>query len=108
MGYAHVFERRIFGATGDVSREAKQVVLERILGEIGGNAAGLVTFGDGPVEIRETHVRGGLAVGVASDEVRRYELNPSKRSRLIRAGASLIIPDFAQLDQLLRLLGVPK
>jgi len=108
LGYADLFEGRIYGAVGDVTREAKQIVLDRILTDIGPDAAreGLVTFGDGPVEIRETHKRGGLAVGVASDEVRRFGLNHEKRSRLIRAGADLIVPDFSQLDRLLPLMGV--
>ncbi len=51
------------------------------------------TFGDGPVEIRETRKRRGFSIGVASDEVRRFGLNPAKRARLIRAGVNLIIPD---------------
>jgi sugar/nucleoside kinase (ribokinase family)/phosphoglycolate phosphatase-like HAD superfamily hydrolase len=106
MGHAALFEGRIFGAVGDVSKEAKRLVLERILAEVGDIHGRVVTFGDGPVEVRETHVRGGLAVGVASDEVRRFDLNQSKRSRLIRAGASVIIPDFSQMSQLLDLLGI--
>jgi len=106
MGYAALFEGRIFGAVGDVTKEAKRMVLERILTDVGDIHGRVVTFGDGPVEIRETHVRGGLAVGIASDEVRRFDLNPGKRSRLIRAGASLIIPDFSQMPQLLDFLGI--
>ena len=72
--------------------------------ENGLSGANLVTFGDGPVEIRETHRVGGTTVGVASDEVRRFGLNSSKRRRLIRAGADLIVPDFSQLDALLEML----
>ena len=63
-----------------------------------------VTFGDGPVEIQETRKAGGIAVGVASDELRRFGLNPAKRSRLIQAGADLIVPDFSQADRLVQLL----
>ena len=66
----------------------------------------VVTFGDGPVEIRETKKAGGLTVGVATDEVRRYGLNEKKRSRLIKAGADIIIPDFTQANQLLKLLNI--
>jgi len=105
MGYAHYFEDRIFGAVGDVTKEAKRIVLDRILAEIGPVAGRVVTFGDGPVEIRETRRRGGVAVGVASDEVRRFGLNPGKRARLIRAGAAVIIPDFSQLGALERFFG---
>ena len=107
LGYAGLFEGRIYGAVGDVTVEAKRVVLDRILRDIGAeNVAQMVAFGDGPVEMRETRKRGGLTVGVASDELRRYGLNPGKRSRLIRAGADIVVPDFSQLDALLGLLGV--
>jgi rfaE bifunctional protein kinase chain/domain len=105
LGYAAVFEGRIFGAVGDVTKEAKRLVLDRILQKIGG-ADGLVAFGDGPVEIRETHQRGGYGVGVASDELRRFGGNVAKRARLIRAGSDLVIPDFSQLDALLAHLNV--
>lgn len=107
LGYASCFEGRIMGAVGNVKVEAKRIVLEQILGQIGtGDAAHIVTFGDGPVEIRETRKRGGFTVGVASNEVQRYGLVPEKRSRLIRAGADLIVPDFSQLDALLATLGL--
>lgn len=106
LGYAPLFEGRVYGARGDLTHEAKRVVLDRILSDVGGKAS-LVTFGDGPVEMRETCKRGGLAVGVASDEVRRYGQNPAKRTRLIRAGADLVIPDFSQLPALLNLLRIP-
>ena len=107
LGYAGLFEGRIYGAVQDVTVEAKRMVLERILKDIGAaNVTQVVTFGDGPVEIRETRKRGGIAVGIASDEVRRYGLTPAKRSRLIRAGAHLVVPDFSQLNQLLGLIGI--
>ena len=107
LGYAHLFEGGIYGSVGDVKQEAKRIVLDRILGDIGPDMVHrLVTFGDGPVEIRETHRRGGFTIGVAGDEIRRYGLDSSKRERLIRAGADMIIPDFSQIDRLLRLLGI--
>jgi len=107
LGYAHLFEGGIYGSVGDVKVEAKRIVLDRILKDIGsGVAHALVTFGDGPVEIRETHKRGGLTIGVASDEIRRYGLDASKRARLIRAGADVIIPDYSQLHAFLRFLGL--
>ena len=107
LGYAYLFEERIFGATGNIDAEAKKMVLDSILDSIGkDDAASIITFGDGPVEIRETHKRGGLTAGVASNELRRYGLNPSKRTRLIKAGADIIIPDFAQPEILLGLLNI--
>ena len=105
MGYAELFTGGIYGSIGDVHHDAKRVVLDRILRDLGPDGmAGLVTFGDGPVEMRESRKRGGYAVGVASDEIRRFGMNPAKRSRLIRAGADLVIPDFSQLDPLLQML----
>ena len=101
LGYADLFEDRIYGAVGDVSRYSKKMVIDRILSDNQLAGHELACFGDGPVELRETVRRGGLAVGVASDEVRRYSLEVSKRTRLIRAGADVLIPDFSQHDRLL-------
>jgi phosphoglycolate phosphatase-like HAD superfamily hydrolase len=107
LGYDHLFDGRIFGAVGDINKEAKKIVLDRILDTIGVSAAGKVaTFGDGPVEIRETNKRGGITIGVASNELRRYGLNESKRTRLIKAGADIVIPDFSQATHLLDLLNI--
>lgn len=108
LGYASLFDGRIHGASQDMTHDAKRMVLEKILSGIGPeNAASMVTFGDGPVEIRETRKRGGLTVGLASDERQRFGLNTEKRTRVIRAGAHLVVSDFAQLDALLNLLRIP-
>jgi rfaE bifunctional protein kinase chain/domain len=109
MGYDHLFEGGIYGAVGDVTKEAKKIVLDRILNTIGDSKNGQVAaFGDGPVEIRETRKRGGLTIGIASNEMKRHSLNESKRSRLIKAGADIVIPDFSQLPKLLELLNIPQ
>ena len=108
MGYAHLFEGGIFGAVGDITVEAKRDVLDRIFREHNLTGPQVVTFGDGPVEIRETRKRGGVAVGVATDELRRFSLNPAKRTRLIRAGADMVVPDFSQMDKLLLVLGLSR
>ncbi|MET0393126.1 MAG: PfkB family carbohydrate kinase [Chitinophagaceae bacterium] len=107
LGYAHLFEDRIYGSVGDIKKDAKKMVLDRILNDIGEqNFTRVVTFGDGPVEIRETRKRGGLTVGIASDEIRRYGIDMKKRTRLVKAGADVIIPDFSQLSLLLDLMQV--
>jgi sugar/nucleoside kinase (ribokinase family)/phosphoglycolate phosphatase-like HAD superfamily hydrolase len=107
LGYDHLFEERIFGAVGDITIEAKKIVLDNILDTIGDTSPGKVAaFGDGPVEIRETCKRGGITIGVASNELRRYGLNESKRARLIKAGADIIVPDFSQYPRLLDLLNI--
>ena len=107
LGYDYLFEGGIYGAVGDITKEAKKIVLDRILTNIGESKTGQVAaFGDGPVEIRETRKRGGVTIGIASNEMKRYSLNESKRSRLIKAGADIIVPDFSQLQKLLQLLNV--
>jgi len=107
LGYAEVFEGRIYGSIGQIAKDAKKAVIERILNEVSGAAGQLVTFGDGPVEMRETTRRGGFAIGVASDELRRFGMNPEKRTRLIRAGADAVVPDFSQWQKLLGALNLP-
>jgi rfaE bifunctional protein kinase chain/domain len=107
LGYDYLFEGRIYGAVGDITKEAKKIVLDRILDTIGDSRNGqVVAFGDGPVEIRETHKRNGITVGVASNEIKRYGLSENKRTRLIKAGADIVVPDFSQLPQLLNLLNI--
>ncbi len=107
LGYASLFDGGIFGSVGHIAKDAKKVVLERIMTEVGGAFGQLISFGDGPVEMRETVKRGGYAVGIASDETRRFGYNAEKRSRLIRSGAHAIIPDFSQGDILRSFLRIP-
>ena len=107
LGYASLFNGGIHGSIGQVARDAKQIVIERILRGIHGDFKQLIAFGDGPVEMRESVRRGGCAVGVASDEMRRFGPNLSKRSRLIQAGARLIVPDFSQWKELWGILRLP-
>lgn len=100
LGYADVFDGGIYGSIGEITKDAKRMVIERILQEVGGAFEQFVAFGDGPVEIRETNRRGSYAVGIASDEKRRFGTNLDKRPRLVRAGAHAIIPDFSQWEAL--------
>jgi phosphoglycolate phosphatase-like HAD superfamily hydrolase len=106
LGYAHLFSGGIFGAVGDLRVEAKRDVLARIVHATGARGEEIVVVGDGPVEIREARRSGAYAVGVASDEVRRHGADLRKRTRLIRAGADLVIPDFCQSRALLNYLGI--
>ena len=104
LGYADVFDGGIYGSIGEVAKDAKKVVIERIMHEVNGAFEQLITFGDGPVEIRETKRHGAVAIGVASDELRRFGINFDKRRRLIRAGADALVPDFSQWQHLWRVL----
>jgi len=106
LGYAHLFTGGIFGATGNIQEEPKRKVIASILEKIGTDkSAWILTFGDGPVEIAETKRSGGFTVGIASDEIRRYGLNRTKRTRLIKSGADVIIPDYSQKEKLFTYLG---
>ena len=104
LGYADLFNGGIYGAAGDITDCSKKMVIDRTMSENRLRGPELAVFGDGPVELRESRKRDGLAIGIASDEVRRHSLNPDKRARLIKAGAHLIIPDFSQPRELLKLL----
>jgi len=106
LGFGEFFGERIYGSTGHIEHDAKKVVIDGIISQIGLDGSKILTFGDGPVEMRETRRIGGTSVGVCSDEIRRYGFNMAKRRRLIRGGAHLLIPDFSDLDSLFRVLGL--
>ncbi len=106
LGLAEFFNGGIYGSQNDIKKYSKKMVVDRIIRENDLHGDELVVFGDGPVEIREVVHAGGIAIGVASDEVRRYGLNPEKRTRLIRAGAHMIVPDFSQWRRMLKCLNV--
>jgi len=96
----------IHGAVDDYRSYSKKMVIKRILDENHLKEFEFITFGDGYVEIEDTKAVSGIAVGVASDEVRRKGINEWKRRRLIEAGADLIIPDFREHERLISYLFV--
>jgi len=104
LGYAEFFDGGIYGALGDITKYSKKMVIERIMTENNLQGPELAVFGDGPVELRECRKRDGLAIGIASDEIRRHGLNIEKRTRLVKAGAHIIVPDFSQRKRLIKLL----
>jgi phosphoglycolate phosphatase-like HAD superfamily hydrolase len=104
LEYADLFNGGIFGASDDIHKNSKREVIENIIHRNRLRGPELAVFGDGPVEMRECRKVNGIAIGVASDEVRRYGLNQRKRTRLIQAGAQVVTPDFSQEGRLLNLL----
>jgi hypothetical protein len=80
------------------------MVIENILTENNLQGPELAVFGDGPVELRECIKRESVAVGIASDEIRRHGINLEKRARLIKAGAHIVVPDFSQHRLLMKFL----
>ncbi|MBI2941009.1 MAG: HAD family hydrolase [Chloroflexi bacterium] len=104
LGVADYFDGGIYGALDRWENFSKAMVIEQILREHRLQGEELVAFGDGYVEIENAKRVGGIAVGVASDEVRRAGINEWKRNRLIQAGADLIVPEFREHARLLEYL----
>lgn len=94
----------VYGALDDYKRFSKHMVIQRIISENGLSGSELVAFGDGYVEIEDTHSVGGIAIGVATNEAKRQGIDAWKRERLIQAGADLIIPDFREHETVLAYL----
>ena len=105
LRYKHLFHGGVWGS-GNINTEIKHKILCQLVGEQKIPAHEIVVFGDGPIEIRAAKRLGILAVGVASNETRRYGLNEEKRKTLINVGADIIIPDYSQMNSLLKVLGV--
>lgn len=104
LGLSPYFDDRIFGAIDEYKQFSKAIIIQNILHHHGLCGEQLLTLGDGFVEIEETKKVGGIAVGVASDEVNRQGINEWKRARLIQAGADLIVADFREQDRLIAYL----
>jgi beta-phosphoglucomutase-like phosphatase (HAD superfamily) len=102
LGLDRCFGPHIYGALDDYQQFSKAMIIDRIIQDTGVAGEQIVAFGDGFVEIEEVKRVGGLAIGVASDEVNRSGINQWKRNRLISAGADLIIGDYRQHEELLR------
>jgi len=104
LGLTDLFNGGVYGALDDFKRFSKKMLIENMFRQHGLRGPELLAFGDGFVEIENTKEAGGVAVGVASDEVRRCGINQWKRNRLIGAGADLIIPEFREHEALLAYL----
>ncbi len=98
------FGDRIYGARDDYKNFSKKMIIQKILKDHHLSGVELLTFGDGFVEIEDTKAVGGIAVGVASDEVGLQNVDEWKRNRLIQAGADLIIPHYRDWKPLIQYL----
>ena len=104
LGVAHFFDGGIYAALDRVEDFSKAKVIRQIFDENGLEGPELVSFGDGYVEILNTKEVGGIAIGVASDEVGRHDVDAWKRNRLIQAGADVIVPGYDHYERLLAYL----
>ena len=104
LGFTSFFSR-IAGAPWRRAACSKETVIRRLLDDGAVSPGSLLLVGDGKVEIRLGKEAGAFALGVASDERKRYGMNERKRRRLEAAGADAIIGDFTDLSAIRRLLG---
>lgn len=105
LGFDKYFGKNIYGALDEHATDCtKELVIKQILSENNITGEELISFGDGYVEIELIANIGGYAVAVATDEVRKKGINDWKRSRLIQAGASVVIPDFSNADKIMELI----
>lgn len=95
LGIDHYFEGRMFGP-GEQPRDfSKLAVMQQTLAETGCTGGQLLGFGDGFVEIENVKQLGGVAIGCATDEEHRSgRVEGWKRTRLIQAGADVIVADY--------------
>ena len=104
LGVAEYLDGGIFGALREYKKFSKAMVIQKILTDFELSGDELLIIGDGYVEIENAKAVGAIAVGVASVEDNRYNMNADKRERLISAGADIIIRDFQEGAQLLNYL----
>jgi len=104
LGVDEYFTGGIYGALDENEAHDKARLIRRILDENRLHGDELLVVGDGPVEMREAVTVGAIALGLASDEVRRQGWNTHKYTRLEKAGADLIMADFTQPEQKLEFL----
>ena len=104
LGVSEYFDGGIFGALREYKKFSKAMIIQKILTDFELSGDELLIVGDGYVEIENAKAVGAIAVGVASVEGNRYNMNADKRERLIHAGADIIIRDFQEGAQLLNYL----
>jgi phosphoglycolate phosphatase-like HAD superfamily hydrolase len=104
LGLLPFFGEHIYGALDDYQNFSKRMIIERIIKDFNLRGEELLGFGDGYVEIEEIKRVGGVAVAVASDEVKRKGVDAWKRNRLVKAGADIVIPEYRKHDVLTRFL----
>jgi phosphoglycolate phosphatase len=109
LGIDHFFKGRIFGPEENPREFSKLEVMQQTLEQTGIHGRQLLGFGDGYVEIESVKQLGGIAVGCATDEDRRSgQVEDWKRTRLIQAGADVIVPDYQNWPKLADTLFAPR
>jgi phosphoglycolate phosphatase-like HAD superfamily hydrolase len=105
LEFSDYFEKRVHGPVNQDPKFSKLAVMENLVRQ-GLPAKSLIAIGDGPAEILAIKRVGGLAVGLASNEITGSGVDPLKREHLIKAGADMIIGDYRCWPRLLERLGM--
>ncbi|WP_254507007.1 HAD family hydrolase [Anatilimnocola floriformis] len=98
------FEPRVHCPVDQDPKFSKLAVMQQLVKQ-GYSARSIIAIGDGPTEILAIKQLGGLAIGLASNEVTGTGVDPLKREHLIRAGADIIIGDYRCWQELFQRLG---
>lgn len=96
LGVLDDFGPHVYGAQDDYAKFSKKMIIDKILQENHIPGEHLLAFGDGYVEIQNTHEVGGFAVAMATDEAANGSgrIDPWKRERLLGVGANVVLPDY--------------
>ena len=98
--------KKISGAPLGKADCSKEAVLRELVNDNKLHGSELIVIGDGKVEISLGREVGAITLGVASDEEKRYGVNPKKRERLMKAGAHAIVGDFERLEEILNWMNI--
>jgi phosphoglycolate phosphatase len=102
---AEYFEPRVYGPVNQDPTFSKFTIMQELVAQ-GLPGESLMAIGDGPAEIQAIKRIGGLAIGLASNEITGTGIDPLKREHLIRAGADLIIGNYRCWRTLFERLGL--
>lgn len=102
LNVAHYF-KEIHGARDDNSTLcSKEQVINDLIMSKALKGSDLITFGDGYVEIEIAKNIDSYAVALATNEKKKdSSIDEWKRSKLLKAGADCVIPDFSDSQRLL-------
>lgn len=98
------FDGGVYGALDDFKKFSKGILIQNIISSAEFRGDEFLGFGDGYVEIEEIKRVGGVAVGAATAEPDCRSIDEWKRTRLIGAGADIILPNFLARPELTSLL----
>ena len=96
LGVTSFFDGGVFGALDDYKSFSKKMLIEKIIASAECRGPEILGFGDGYVEIENVKAVGGVAVGVATDELqcaedRHVETRPSGQCREPTTSSQIIL-----------------